>query len=56
MADVLRLIGENAAILTKGSYYPGRWGETPEPEDNRTGDEIAADVIMRAGLTLGGEL
>ena len=55
MADVLRLLGENAAMLTKGSYYPGRWGEAPPLEDDRTGDEIAADIILRAGLTVGGE-
>ena len=26
-----------------------------KPVDNRTGDEIAADIIKRAGLTFGGD-
>lgn len=26
-----------------------------KPVDNRTGDEIAADIIARAGLTIGGD-
>lgn len=53
ISDVLRLIGENAAALAHGSYIPARWAEldNPPPEDTRTPDEIAADIITRAGLT-----
>lgn len=55
IADVLQLIGENAARMVAGSYVSQRWSAYQEPEDNRTGDEIALDIITRAGLTLGGE-
>lgn len=27
-----------------------RWVDALKPQDNRTGDEIAADIILNAGL------
>ena len=57
ITDVLRLIGENVAHsnLQGGSYISARWFETTKPEDDRSADEIAMDVIKRAGLVIGGE-
>ena len=51
VTDTLMLAGTNR-------YIDKRWIETIylQPEDGRTGDEIAAEVIKRAGLRLkGGE-
>lgn len=49
MTEALRLQGE-------GKYPAARWIEIIEPKaaDNRTGDEIAAQVIRDAGLVLVG--
>ena len=54
MTDVLRLMGENTAQLSKGSYIPKRYAEiiAPPPEDKRTGREIVADVAKSAGITI----
>lgn len=45
VTDSLRLSGES-------KYLSARWLDMVrrKPEDTRTGDEIAADVIKRAGL------
>ena len=53
MTDSTQLAAEN-------KYITRRWCEimedTKKPVDNRTGDEVAADVIKRLGLSLkGGE-
>ena len=47
VTDTLRLQGEN-------QYPTARWMEIIEPKlaDDRTGDEIALEVIRGAGLTL----
>lgn len=47
VTDSLRAQGE-------GKYLAERWADLirPAPRDDRTPDEIAADVITRAGLTL----
>ena len=58
IAENLRLIGENTARMANGGkYITVKWDETPKKQDNRTGDEIAADVIIHAGLkfTEGGD-
>lgn len=56
VTDALRILGENTAGLTKGKYMALRWidldSDTPGATDNRSGDEIAEDVIRRAGLSL----
>ena len=52
LTDVLRLLGENAAMLTKGSYVTVRWADLDkQKEDERSAEEIALDVIRKAGLT-----
>ena len=57
LTDVLMLVSKNTARFVEGGeYLTDRWVEGSKPVDTRTGDEIAADVIKRAGLTLkGGE-
>ena len=57
VTDVLRLIGENVSKIAGGSYVAVRWADllTKKVEDERSGDEIAEDVIRRIGLKLKGE-
>lgn len=57
ITDVLRLACENIATLGKGSYIVSRWVDLTEEKkpDNRSADEIAADVILKAGLSFGGD-
>ena len=56
VTDVLQLIGENIASIARGSYVVSRWLDLVEEKkpDNRSADEIAADVILHAGLSFGG--
>ena len=52
-ADALRAISYNTAVLPKEGYIiPRRFAELAGwvEQDDRTGDEIAADIIKRAGL------
>lgn len=54
-AECLRVITENTAKTAKmggGSYITAKLADiiNPKPVDNRTGDEIAADIIKRAGI------
>ena len=52
-ADALRAIAHNTAAIPKeGRVIPKRFSELAGwvEEDTRTGDEIAADIIKRAGL------
>lgn len=48
VTDTLRIIGENTARFAGGGYGQQRWYDiiTKKP-DNRTGDEIAADIIRK---------
>ena len=58
VTDVLQLICENVAqSIPKGSYITAKWRElaTDKPKDERSADEIAADVILHAGLSFGGD-
>ena len=52
VADCLRIISENTAKIGGGSYITAKFGDiiNPKPVDNRTGEEIAADIIKRAGI------
>jgi len=52
--ECLRLMTENTAKMGGGSYIQAKWADiiNPKPTDNRTGEEIVADVIKNAGLTL----
>lgn len=52
VADCLRIISENTAKMGGGSYITAKLADiiNPNPVDNRTGEEIAADIIKRAGI------
>ena len=51
-AECLRVITENTAKMGGGSYISAKLADiiNPKPVDNRTGEEIAADIIKRAGI------
>lgn len=46
------MISENASKLVGGSYMSAKFNDVihPKPVDNRTGEEIVADVINKIGL------
>ena len=53
VCDCLRIISENTAKnCDGGSYITSKFEDiiNPKPVDNRTGEEIAADIIKRAGI------
>ena len=52
VTDCLRMATENTAKLSKGTYTAARFYDiiNPKPVDNRSGNEIAADIIKRAGI------
>lgn len=52
VTDCLRIIIENTAKMGGGSYITAKFSDiiNPRPADNRTGEEIAADIIKRAGI------
>ena len=54
VADCLRTISENTARFAGGSYITQKITSVLgyEREDQRTGEEIAADVIKQAGLVV----
>ncbi len=53
-AELLRLCTNHAGSLCGGGCVDMTYWEIlhPGPEDDRTGDEIAAEVIRRAGLVV----
>ena len=52
VTDCLRMATENTAKMSQGSYTTVRFYDfiNPKPVDNRSGNEIAADIIKRAGI------
>ena len=52
VADCLRIISENTSKMSGGSYITNKFADiiNPKPVDNRTGEQIAADIIKRAGI------
>ena len=52
VTDCLRIISENTAKLGGGSYMSAKFSdiENHKTVDNRTGEEISADIIKRAGI------
>lgn len=52
VTDCLRIISENTAKMGGGSYITTNFSDiiNHKPADNRTGEEIAADIIKRAGI------
>lgn len=64
VTDALKAITENTmrrlvpgvGAVEYGSYIQKRWYNQEEPKEEKTGDEIAEEIIRRAGLTFkGGE-
>ena len=51
-AECLRIISENTAKMCGGSYITAKLADIINPKlvDDRTGEEIAADLINRAGI------
>ena len=51
-AECLRIITENTAKIGGGSYIAVKLADILKPKqvENRTGEEIAADIIKRAGI------
>ena len=52
VTDCLRMVTENTAKISNGSYTVAKFSDiiNPKPVDNRTGEEIAADIIKLAGI------
>ena len=52
VTDCLRIISENTAKMGGESYITAKYEDiiNPKTVDNRTGEEIAADIIKRAGI------
>lgn len=53
-AECLRTMTENTAKLAGGSYIPESYANivNPKPRDNRTCEEITAEVVKRCGLVV----
>lgn len=51
-AECLRIITENTAKMVGGSCVSVSFADiiNPKPVDNRTGEEIVAEIIEKAGL------
>lgn len=54
VTDALRIVGENTARYASGNYIKARYADMIEPkkQDNRTCEEITADVVVRCGLVV----
>lgn len=54
----MRMVTENTAKFAGGAYMSVSFRELlhPKPIDSRTGDEIVADIVKNAGLTIAGEV
>lgn len=52
ITDALLILTKNTAKYAGGDYLQERWAAKFIPQDTRSGDEIALDVIRRAGLKL----
>lgn len=50
ITDALMALTENTARYAGGRIMGKRWRDVYKPIDTRSGDEIAAAVIMGAGL------
>ncbi len=58
MAECLRLLGENVAGIVKGKYIAAKWFDIIDnkpPVKEKSGDEVAVDVMNKIGLTFGGD-
>lgn len=52
MSDCLRIISESAAKVGGGQYVKARLFDVifQKPKDSRTGEQIVADTIKKAGI------
>ena len=50
IADALKAIAENTARMYGGTVMSRRYCELGKKPDNRSAEEVAMDVIERAGL------
>ena len=52
VAECARLMTENSAKYAGGSYIKAHYDDivNPKPQDTRTGDEIAEEIIQKCGL------
>ena len=52
VTDCLRMVTENTAKMSQGAHTAARFYDiiNPKPGADRTGEEIAADIIKRAGI------
>ena len=52
VAECLRMVTENTAKISNGSYTVAKFEDilNPKQVENRTGEEIAADIIKLAGI------
>lgn len=57
VTDTLKMINDNLTKISGGQYMKTRYAELVEPQlkDERTGDEIAIDIIKRARLKFKGQ-
>lgn len=58
VTDALRLVSENTASSVGGKYITARFADViapPKEEDNRTCEEITAEIIARCGLVVNNE-
>ena len=53
-AECMRTITENTAKFAGGSFVQAKYSDLidPKPEDNRTCEEITAEVVKRCGLVV----
>lgn len=58
VTDALRVVAENTAQYVGGNYIKARYIDVVEPkkQDNRTCEEITADIVARCGLVVKHEL
>lgn len=54
ITDALMVIANNVCNVAGGQQIKTRYQDLGKPQDTRTGNEIAVDVMKRAGLTFGG--
>lgn len=53
-AECLRTMTENTAKFAGGSFVQAKYSDliNPKPQDNRTCEEITADIVCRRGLVV----
>lgn len=54
VTDALRFVAKNTAQSVGGDYIKARYIDVVEPkkQDNRTCEEITADIVAQCGLTI----